>query len=131
MSYFCQFCDKEMRFEKSVVYEKDYITCGASACTSKASETSEAIALEASTKGVNILIFKSTNPDDPSLWRIVAKEDYPALLWEEAVLEELMDGGVVGLVPPDAKEPDWYFCARHAEQVMKQMLVDQVEAGES
>lgn len=131
MSYFCQFCDKEMVLKESIVYKKDYITCGAEACTMQASSTADAIADECSLKAINVLIFQSPTPEEIPTWRVVAKEDYPEFIKDEDVLEALMDGAVVGKMGDNKERPTMYYCARHTDEVVRQIHDDAVKRGEA
>lgn len=131
MPYFCQFCDKEMALEQSVVYEKDYITCGSAACIAKAGKTSSDIAGESVIKTTKILIFKSPTPEDSATWRIISKKDYPDFLYDEEVLRSLVEGYVIGLQSDENTQPEMFYCARNTEQVLRQLQKDREQAGTS
>lgn len=125
MSYFCQFCDKEIVFEGNIVYKKGYITCGNELCLSKADKMAEDIQKECEVKTAKLLIFKSSTPEDSSTWRIVAKKDYPNFIRDEEVLRGLLEGYVIGLQSKDDTVPEMYYCARNAAQVLQQIKENQ------
>lgn len=122
MSYFCQFCDKEMVLEQSVVYKEGYITCGNVVCTKRASDTSEAIRKESEIKTSSLLIFKSPTPEDPDTWRIVSKDQYPTFLKDPEVLRGLFEGYVIGLQPDEDTPAEMFYCARNTGEVLSQVL---------
>lgn len=127
MSYFCQFCDKEIFFADSIVYVREYITCGSSPCKSKAINAAEDLLkdfAQREDKTAKLLIFKSATPEDVSTWRIVPIQDYPDYFGEDDVMHALMEGCVVGVIPEggdEEKGPDMYYCARNTEEVLKHM----------
>ena len=123
MSYFCQFCDKEMLFEQSIVYQDDYITCGAESCVNKAHQTCKDIAHEKAMKTAKLLIFKTPTPNDESTWRVVHKDNLPEFMKEEEVLKGLFEGYVVSLKPAD-DEPEMFYCARKSDEVLRQISKD-------
>jgi len=129
MSYFCQFCDKEMRLEQSVVYEKDYITCGNHVCVTKARKTAADIAEERTLKTAKLLIFKSTTPEDSDTWRVVPKDQYPSFFNDKEVLQGLFEGCVVSVQPRDESEAEVFYCARHADEVLRQLQSEREKAG--
>jgi hypothetical protein len=129
MSYFCQFCDKEMLLEQSIVYEKDYITCGNHVCTQKARKTASDLTTEASIKTTKLLIFKTTTPEECSTWRVVPKDQYPSFFNDKEVLRGLFDGCVVSLQPADESEAEVFYCARHVDEVLRQLQSEREKAG--
>ncbi len=129
MSYFCQFCDKELMFEQSIVYQNEYITCGNASCIAKAKQTSSDIAHEYAMKTAKLLIFKSSTPNDSSTWRIVPKKEYPEFIREEEVLRGLFDGYVISMLPKDETQPEVFYCARNTEEVLRQIAKEQQVAG--
>jgi hypothetical protein len=125
MSYFCQFCDKEMLIAASIVYQDEYITCGAEPCVLKARQTCKDIAHEQAMKTAKLLIFKTTTPDDESTWRIVHRRDLPEFIKEDEVLKGLFEGYVISLENENDDEPAVHYCARKADDVLRQISKDQ------
>jgi hypothetical protein len=124
MSYFCQFCDKEMLLEESIVYAHDYITCGNTACVVKATRTAKELAKEAAIKTVSLLVFKSETPEDESTWRVVKPEDYPDS-FDDEVMKALLEGFVVEIRPLAAEaQVPMFYCGRKTSQVLRQLVDD-------
>jgi hypothetical protein len=129
MSYFCQFCDKEMLFEGSIVYEQGYITCGGASCTSKAGKEYKALEEEYSVKTAKLLIFKSPTPEDNDTWRIVPKDEYPDFIRDTEVLKGLFEGYVIGLQKDEDTPAEMFYCARNTVEVLKQLSKEGVLDG--
>lgn len=123
MSYWCQFCDKEMKLHASVVYELEYITCGASECMNKARTNAVAIANEENMKKLDIIVFSSLTPEDTDSWRMVDVEKYPEFITEcPEIVEQMLDEGhVVNVEAPEGcKEPEVFYCIKYKKDVLKQ-----------
>lgn len=121
MSYFCQFCDKEMVLEASAVHEEGYITCGKAQCISQARSTAESLRKERELKTVRLLIFKSKTPEDTDTWRVVPKDQYPEFITDREVAKGLFEGYVIGMQTADGGDPEMFYCARKADDVLRQI----------
>ncbi len=111
MSYFCQFCDKELKLEPYVVYIKSYITCGSVACTAKAEQVSDELLDEyrAKTKEDNVIIFSTKTPDIEDSWQIVAANSHPEFLANHDIVAEMLEGKLYRDKTKTLKE--MYYCA--------------------
>ena len=112
MSNFCQFCDKELIFKESVVYEQGYITCGGLACTARAKvvskEFEDAPVKQDTIKKANVLIFSSSDPEDVSSWRLV-----PQNIKNVGVMAKLVDGYVV-----NEENSGNFYCAKLKKDIV-------------
>lgn len=122
MSYWCQFCDKEMNFHDSVVYEKEYITCGADSCKEKARDVAQEITKEKSMKKMDVILFSSKDPTDPASWRAVEVENYPDFIVHGPEIMEQMvkDGTIVNKYHCNASK-EIYYCAKLTKDVRKEI----------
>ena len=92
MSYHCQFCDKKMVMEMSVVYQNEFITCGAEKCTDEAFANAKFHHDDAHHKEMDILVFESKTPEDATSWRVVKEEDYPASIHDYDIVSKMLEG---------------------------------------
>lgn len=129
MSNWCQFCDKEMRLEESVVYIREYITCGHSNCIRKAKETANAIFEEQNQKEEEIVIFKTMTPKDDKSWRVVPINEHPEFLSEASVMTLLMEGQIANIYHPNSLK-EVYYCARKKIDVINYMGTIHIESEE-
>ena len=119
MSYFCQFCDKEMNLVESVVYEQHYITCGNDGCKQKARDVAEEIRKEKKIKRFDVILFSSKTPENPASWRVVAIEDYPDfIIHTPEVMERMLEGDIVNTYHCNATK-EVYYCAKLTKDVQK------------
>lgn len=127
MSNWCQFCDKEMVIEQSVVYAEGYITCGSDKCVDKAKEVATAILAEPPKKECEgkFVIFSTMTPKDEGSWRIVSPEDHPDFLKDESAMTRLFEGDMANVYHPNHLK-EVYYCAMSLEKV----LADLKEAGD-
>jgi len=117
MSYFCQFCDKEMVLKESVVFCKEYITCGAVDCTQKACRVHKELDVGKDLDFENIVVFESRNPRDDESWRIVDKDHVPKFLRDSVVMAAMIDGEIVNKQKRNKKSIVTYYCARLVSEV--------------
>ena len=126
MSQHCQFCDKEMILEGSVVHVKGYITCGATPCTEKARSNSEYHAKAAydkeqpSTTTSRIAVFQTTNPYSPSSWKIVHPADHPDFMGDPEIVARMLDGDIVNKLKVN-KSGMIYYRAEKVKNIRKQL----------
>ncbi len=124
MSQFCQFCDKEMLLDHSVVHVHGYITCGSIPCTKNAKENSEYHARIANEKEhpteieTQIIVFQSTNPYNPRSWRMVKPQDYPEFISDPDMLGQLLNGEIANIYKANQKGMV-YYCAKRLVEVRK------------
>lgn len=118
MSNFCQFCDKEMMLEESVVYEQGYITCGVFPCIEKARGVAEEIRIENSTVDIKVMVFSTNTPEDDASWRGVAEADYPDWLVDEDIVSSMLEG--TGM----SEDGKTYYIAMKAEDYIKSLQYD-------
>ena len=125
MSYYCQFCDKELKLEAYVVYVKNYITCGSKACEDKANTVNDGILedYKAKTKEDDVLIFSTKTPDKAESWQIVATEAHPKFLENQDTVAEMLAGNLFQHKPKTKKEM-WY-CAVLAKDIIIEEPVDE------
>jgi len=98
MSYFCQFCDLEMKFDASVKYVKDYITCGKFSCVAKANSNDKYYAEQAPHKiNVNVVVFKTKTPEMYDTWLAIKPEEHPVFLKNPDIMKALLDGDIANL----------------------------------
>ncbi len=100
MSYFCQFCDKEMMLTESVVHIKEYITCGRLPCVKKAKANDRYYAPtpeESDQILVSVVLFSTKTPEDYDSWLPLKPDKHPTFLKDQAVLSRLLNGDVVNL----------------------------------
>ncbi len=119
MANWCQFCDKEMVIEQSVVYAEGYITCGSVPCVAKAKETAIAIAEDrpVNTNEGKFVIFSTLTPKDEKSWRIVLPEDHPPFLKNEEAMTKLFEGEMANVFHPNHLK-EVYYCAMSLEKVI-------------
>lgn len=125
MSYFCQFCDKEMRFEQSVVYQHDYVTCGKGKCLKQANTAhrelySEEVAKQEQAKqsARMVVVFRSETPEDDESWRSIPREEHPEFLQDEDVMSKLL---IRGVRASDSDNPDVWYQVMYADEVQAAM----------
>lgn len=119
MSNWCQFCDKEMVIEQSVVYAEGYITCGESACVAAAKAVTQEIINEEpqqATKG-QFVIFSTMTPKKDDSWRIVHPKDHPPFLNNEEAMTKLFEGEIANVLQPN-KLKEIYYCAMPLDKVL-------------
>lgn len=92
MSYHCQFCDKEMRIELSVVYQNDFITCGSQDCTDKAFANAQFHYDDARREEMDVMVFSSKTPEDDNSWRVVAEANYPPEIHDYDIVSKMLEG---------------------------------------
>lgn len=118
MSHYCQFCDKEMKLEESVVYVKQYVTCGATSCYMRAKRVAKDFQIERerieAIKEVPIIVYTSKTPEDLDSWTIIGKEDHPEYLSSIKIMSRLIDGYVV-----TAEGSGDSYCARLKSETEK------------
>jgi len=126
MSNWCQFCDKEMRLEESIVYIQEYITCGHSNCERKAKEMAKAIYEEQNRKEEEIVIFKTMTPKDDKSWRVVPVDEHPEFLSEPFVMTLLIEGQIANIYHPNSLK-EVYYCARKKLDVINNIKLIHIE----
>lgn len=100
MSSNCQFCDKEMFLTESIVYIKEYITCGRLPCVKKAKDNHRYYAAEqeqAAQTLVSLIVFHTKTPELYDTWVPIKPDKHPDFLKEQNVLFRLLCGDVVNL----------------------------------
>lgn len=119
MSYWCQgpHCDFEMKFEASVVYVNEYITCGKPKCMRWAKKASGLILQEEKpvkkVEGlapVMIVVYSTKTPLFPASWKLVKPEDHPEFLSDPDVLAKMLDEGLQTKESDDSET--WYQVER-------------------
>ncbi|PCJ39135.1 MAG: hypothetical protein COA71_14560 [SAR86 cluster bacterium] len=119
MSHFCQFCDKEMVLAQSIVYVRDYITCGAAKCAKKAKKVSIEIYKEQNSimGQVDLLVFRSKNPEDEDSWGLVEPKDQPAFLKNSSIVDTMLLECVLGR----RKNDDYFYLIRKKSEVQDEL----------
>lgn len=117
MATYCQFCDKEMMFEKQATIVEDYITCGASSCQLKAKgnakETKDAQAQFDADK-IKVCIFESKDFQDVDSWKLIYEDKHPEFLSRPEIMGHLLKGGIVTI---ECEDGDISYCAKTAKEV--------------
>tara|TARA_R110002096_G_C14661910_1_gene728346 strand:+ start:31075 stop:31464 length:390 start_codon:yes stop_codon:yes gene_type:complete len=118
MSVWCQFCDKEMMFEKQATIVSGFITCGSHQCQSRANGRVEEFAREALAKEEHqsrMCMFSTKTPEDDSTWRLVAQKDHPEAVKNVDVMGHLRLGHMLF-----DEEEKVYYCAKTSLEVINQ-----------
>lgn len=103
-----------------------YITCGAHQCQIKAEENTKAFMREEAAKVEHksrMILFSTKTPEDDSTWRIVSQKDHPAALNDVHVMGQLQAGHYLFL-----EDEKMYFCAKEAQEVIKEVQTSLDEA---
>ncbi|PHS09400.1 MAG: hypothetical protein COA78_12120 [Blastopirellula sp.] len=100
MSQHCQFCDKEIFLTESIVYIKEYITCGRLPCIKKAKDNDRYYAAEkkeAAKTLVSLIVFHTKTPEQYNTWVPIKPDKHPEFLKDQNVLYRLLLGDVINL----------------------------------
>ena len=107
----CQFCNKEMMLQQSIVYKHDYITCGAQICVDKASvhhglNDGESPAYgEPKVITVPVVILTTSTPSVLESWELVFPENCPDYVKSLEVIEKLFNDPSFAV---QSDGGDWY-----------------------
>lgn len=125
MSYFCQNCDTEMKFEASVVYVMEYITCGKPKCQRWASKAAGAILREEKpVKKVDgiapvlIVVYSTRTPLMVNSWKVLPPIDHPEFLKDPDVLAKMLDEGVQA---QDSDDPGLWYQVERTEDAREKL----------
>jgi hypothetical protein len=106
--WYCFNCDKEMRFEQSIVEVQGYVTCGAGKCQKKASKASNVMAMDAIQQKAEqeikeheseyhepilIIVFRTKSPAIQESWIPCPKEEQPPCLADPQQLAGILANG--------------------------------------
>lgn len=121
MSYWCQFCDKEMRLQESIVEVNHYITCGGASCEAKAKETAEAIYQEelAKSRQFDVILFSTKTPEDDESWRGVEEDDYPMYINDPEIMAKMLEGCSIYI-----EDEDLHYAAMKTQDYIKLLGIE-------
>ena len=106
MATFCQFCDKEMMFEKQATMVDDYITCGSVSCQHKAKELVKDIVDDKKRLDLPkqaICIFSTLTCEDDTSWKLIHESKHPPFLNDTEIMGHMIKGGIVTIECEDGE----------------------------